>query len=212
MFKSENDQPLTGFIADLAIPHRAGARLMSFLASVTGGFMVWDGSAWAESITVILRALGLNVAATSSATGAVIYHLGPSSTEGLQRKMLVETLAPDAVETAMATAIPKGAIVRAVLANVQTALTGGGTTVTWSLGITGTVDKYGTAGYPTQADALTKNSKSSWLGDGSRLAADEKIKLCAAVTGGAAAGDTKLSAGTAKIVAIYDVPAALANA
>jgi hypothetical protein len=52
------------------------------------------------------------------------------------------------------------------------------------------------------------------VGDGARLAADEKIKLCAAVTGGAAAGDTKLSGTSAavKIVAIYDAPAALANA
>ena len=214
MLKFEDNDHLPGYIADLGILRRVSDRVKGVLGSVAGVALTWDGSDWVESIATALRALRVNIVPASAATGNVIDLVGSSVTEGLQRKMLVETLNPNAAETSMTAAVPKGAIVRAVLGNVQSALTGGGTTVTWSLGITGTVDKYGTAGYPTQADALTKNSKSSWLGDGARLAADETIKLCAAATGGAAAGDTKLSGASAavKIVVIYDMPAPLADA
>src|SRR3990167_8221750 len=64
-------------------------------------------------------------------TGAVVQRIGPSATEGWERRVYEETVSPSAVETALLT-LPVGHIVEAVWANAETALTGGGTTFTWS--------------------------------------------------------------------------------
>jgi hypothetical protein len=127
-------------------------------------------------------------------------------------KIIVETLSPSAIETSMTTAIPAGSLIRAVIANCQTALTGGGTTVTWSVGTTGDPDKYGSAGYPTQADSLAQNSKSNWVGAEQITTSTEQIVLTGAATGGAADGDTALTNGSVKIMVIYDTFDAMPNA
>ncbi len=190
----------------------------------TAATMMSNGLLYVNSITTLTGAIyaatycrgtALYAHPTASATAqlAQLVMGGTSWTEGLKTMVITETLTANAVEVSMTSAVPKGSVIRAVLANVQTELTGGGTTETWSLGITGDVDKYGTAGFPTQADSLAKNSKSSWISDAApRLAADETIKLCAAATGGASAGDTALTVGTVKVVVIYDTFGSLANA
>lgn len=162
--------------------------------------------------THVIRGTRLTYVGASS-SGITLSIDGPTSTEGLKRVVQEQTLSPNAIETSMSTVIPKGSVILAVLANVQTALTGGGTTATWSVGTTGDPDKYGTAGFPTPADSLAKNSKSSWIADNFvRLTADETIVLTGAATGGAADGDTALTVGSVRIVVIYDTFAALANA
>jgi hypothetical protein len=155
----------------------------------------------------------LLVAAGVVAAGVTATIWGPSGTEGLKRVVMEETLSPSAVETPLSNVVPKGSVVRGVFANAQAALTGGGTTVTWSVGNAGDPDKYGTAGFPTQADSLAKNSKSNWL-PSSRdwLAANETIVLTGTATGGAADGNTALTVGSVRIVVVYDTFAALADA
>jgi hypothetical protein len=125
----------------------------------------------------------------------------------------IETVACTAIENPLTTPIPQGANIRAVLGNCAANLTGGGTTATWSIGVTGDVDRYGTAGYPAQADSLAKNSKSNWLGNDSAnpAAGAVTLKICAAATGGASAGDTALTAGSVKVMVTYDMYIALPN-
>lgn len=142
----------------------------------------------------------------SAAAGQIAAQFGSTLTEGINIKVLDEVVACTQVENAMTTAVPKGGIILGVLANCDAALTGGGTTVTWSVGINGDVDKYGTAGFPTQADLLTKNSKSNFLQNldtAARLAADETILVCAAATGGASAGNTALTVGSVRVQVTY---------
>ena len=157
-------------------------------------------------------------------TGAVVQRIGPSATEGWERRVYEETVSPSAVETALLT-LPVGHIVEAVWANAETALTGGGTTFTWSLGITGDVDLYGTAsaddGFGAQGDSLAQNGKytrfgaqTAGAGDGigDFVAGTEAVKLIAAVTGGATAGDTALTVGSVKVRVQYLVMLALDDA
>jgi len=177
------------------------------------------GSAsWGDLFTLtsdkILSGLArINTVVAASASGAIAALLGPSATEGVKTVVQIETLSPAAVETAMATVIPKGSVVKAVLAICTAALTGGGTTATWSVGTAGDPDKYGTAGHPTAADSLAKNSKSNWMVGATveQLAADETIKLTGAATGGAADGNTALTVGSVKIMVTYETFAAFAN-
>lgn len=146
-----------------------------------------------------------------SATGVEADKVGSTTTGGMTQVVVEKTISPAAVETAVFT-VPKGSAIRAVLANVESALTGGSTTVTWSIGTAGDPDKYGTSGFPTQADALTKDSKSSFIATPTLLTSDEAIVLTGAATGGAADGDTALTVGSVRIVIIYDTYEALANA
>lgn len=123
-----------------------------------------------------------------------------------------KTVSPAAVETAVFT-VPAGAIIDLVQANCEAALTGGGTTATWSVGINGDVDKYGTAGlYPTQGNSLAQNSKSNWLATSVQLTSAEAVVLSGAAAGGAAAGDTALTVGSVRVVIIYRTYNPLANA
>jgi hypothetical protein len=121
------------------------------------------------------------------------------------------SVSPSAVETAVFS-VPAGSVIRLVQGNVQSALTGGGTTVTWSLGTAGDPDKYGTAGDPSPADSLAKNSKSSWAATPTHLTAAEPIVLTGCATGGAAEGDTALTVGSVRVVIVYDTYESLANA
>lgn len=184
-------------------------------ATVTWGGVTWSYAAGASSSSASVAALTvtgtlsmedgslLQRKGRGTGTGDVIERIGATATEGLELKVIDVTVTPAAVETAVAT-LPAGSIPIAVLGNVQAALTGGGTTVTWSLGTAGDPDKYGTAGLPTAAaDSLAKNSKSSWLGPFTQLTAAEPIVLTGAATGGASDGNTALSVGSVRVVIIY---------
>lgn len=164
--------------------------------------------------SVTLAAQEVAVTASASANPALALGTGSISgvTAGLQTKVQVETLSPAAVETSMSTTIPAGSVIRAVIANCESALTGGGTTVTWSVGTAADPDKYGTAGYPTQADSLAQNSKSNWTGAVQTGTSAETIVLTGAATGGAADGDTALTVGSVKIMVVYDTYDAMPDA
>jgi len=172
--------------------------------TTTGGAAGSDGLISLAGTTQIYRA--------GSASAALLRAYGPASGEGMDTMIVDITVSPAAVETAVFS-VPAGAVIRAVLGNCESALTGGGTTVTWSLGTAADPDKYGSAGlYPTQADSLAQNSKSNWIIGGTQLTGQEDIVLTGAVTGGAADGDTALTVGSVRVVIIYDTYNALANA
>lgn len=207
---------------EAAVRNNSGSRLFK----VTG-----DGAA---ELTGTLTAGGLTTAGTvqvsdgglllqlgaGTGTGDKIACLGVDATHGIATYVYQATVSPAAVETALFT-IPAMSVVDSVQSNVQTALTGGGTTVTHSIGITGDVDAYGTASNSgVQADLLTQNAKINTLGTttnagasiGVWSAATVSLKLIAAATGGAAVGDTALTAGSVLVRVVYRTLLPLANA
>lgn len=180
-------------------------------------FMLWDQSQDARIMggaAVDLYTQG------GSGTGVVIEVIGVDLTHGIKTSCYSATVSPAAVETALFT-IPAQSVVKSVQASVVTALTGGGTTVTFSIGLTGDVDLYGTATTAgVQADLLTINAKldcfgtrsaNAGAGIGVYVAATQALKLIAAATGGATAGDTALTVGSVKIRVVYETMMSLAN-
>lgn len=153
--------------------------------------------------------------------GRSIHVIGPDLTHGMKRVVFEATVTPAAVETALLT-LPANSCVESTQMNVEADLTGGGTTVTAGIGITGDVDAYGTLfSGGVQADLLTKNAKGDFCG---RIAANAgaslgvfspaavSIKLIAAATGGASAGDTALTVGSVKVRIVYTTMMSIADA
>lgn len=142
-------------------------------------------------------AIELRERATSA--GAVALRFGGIvATEGVELFVAENTVSPAAVETAICT-VPAGAVILSVQANCESALTGGGTTVTWAIGTTADPDKYG---YPG-SDTLAQNSKVNTIPAHAVLASPEAIVLSAAATGGTADGDTALTVGSVRVVVTY---------
>lgn len=146
---------------------------------------------------------------SNSGTGQVLRRVGATSSEGMEERVLDITVSPAAVETALMT-LPTNHVVDSVQACCMSALTGGGTTVTWGVGITGDVDAYGTVGNPT--DSLVKNGKLNAIGfKGSGAGASigvfssttVALKLIGAATGGTSAGNTALTVGSVRVVVRY---------
>lgn len=180
--------------------------------------MMWDQSQDAR----IMSGAAVDVyAQATTGTGQLVQIIGPDITHGFARYQYEATISPAAVETALFT-VPAMSRIVAVQANVETALTGGGTTVTFSIGITGDVDAYGTASNSgVQADLLTQNAKVNAMGTiaanagasiGVFSAATVALKLIAAATGGASAGDTALTVGSVKIRVLYETLLPMADA
>ena len=163
----------------------------------------------------------LFTAGAGTGTGDLVQVYGPDITHGWARYVYQADVTPAAVETALFT-VPAMSRLIVAQANVQSALTGGGTTVTFGIGITGDVDAYGTASNSgVQADLLTQNAKINAMAGiaanaGASLgvfsAATVALKLIAAATGGASAGDTALTVGTVRIRIVYETLLPLANA
>lgn len=180
---------------DLSI-NNAGVVALSTLISPTFAGQTLTGS-------------GLHTA-KDAITGAVLDVVGPDATHGWATYVWEKIVSPAAIETALFT-VPAESCVVAVQANCEAAFTSAGTTVTWSIGINGDVDLYGTAGAPT--DTLLKNGKLNYSGAANPPGAGagigvfskgaKAIVLAGAATGGATAGDTALTVGLAKIRVTY---------
>lgn len=140
---------------------------------------------------------------TGKGTGAgdVIERIGATATEGMELCVSDVIVSPAAVESAVCT-VPARSVILSVQANCQTVLTGGGTTVTWSLGTAATPDKYGTAGDGV-GDTLAANGKVNVFPAWALLTSAEDIKLTGCATGGAADGDTALTVGSVRVVTRY---------
>ena len=169
-------------------------------------------SATLNAPTVIIpdgAALALRGAGTG--TGDVVEQVGATSTEAFRLVVYDQTVNPAAVETNLLN-LPAGSVLVSVQAVCTAALTGGGTTVTWSIGTAGDPDHYGSAGYndidgSAAADSLAQNSKVTWFGNSAHAwaisSAAEQLVLTGAATGGAADGDTALTVGSVRVRVIY---------
>jgi len=146
----------------------------------------------------------------ASAAGETIATIGGAAAEGLNFKVIEETVdltAAGAKYVAMTTPIPAGAVILSVQANIEVLVVAGGTTVKVALGPNGgDVDKYGIT------SDLTLNQKISTIPDWAVLASETAIDVCGVVTDGSALGDTNLSAGSVRVRIVYLELAALADA
>lgn len=104
--------------------------------------------------------------------------------------------------------IPAGSKVKLAIIQILTLVVGGSTTVKLGLGTQGT-----SPSLLGKTAALTKNSQNGLVpaDAASLIASSTGIDLCGVVTGGAALGDTNVTAGTARVIIVYDKPAVLAN-
>jgi len=145
----------------------------------------------------------------SSVGGARVLTVGPDATHGLITTVieeLVDLTALGAKFKALSNPIPAGAVIRSVQGVIEELVVAGGTTVLVTLGLNGgTVDKYG------ETANLTLNQKIDVIPAHAVLAAPEQIDVCGAITGGAALGDTNISAGKVRVRIAYDVLASLAS-
>lgn len=108
----------------------------------------------------------------------------------------------------LTTAIPAGSSVLAVQANIEAAVTGGGTTVKVGIGLNGSAtNKYGVIA------ALTKNTKLNTINPALPvLAGNETIDVCGVTTAGNALGDTNITAGKVRVRVVYLALTSLADA
>lgn len=145
-----------------------------------------------------------------SAAGAAALGFGKTKAEGLQAKVIEETLDLTGLAAkfkAMTTAIPTGAVIVSAQVNVEATVVAGGTTVKVALGLNaGDVDKYGLGA------ALTQNTKITKVPDWAVLSGNEQIDVCGVISDGSALGDTNISAGSVRVRVVYLQAANLANA
>lgn len=144
-----------------------------------------------------------------TAAGAIAEGFGVTSAEGFQTVILEETISfadNVALYKALTASLPANAIVLCAQANIEAALTGGGTTAKLGLGTAADPDLYGLSA------ALTKNAKidhvpAAYAVIGSTTA----LRLSSCATNGAA-GDTALTVGSVRVRIVYRVPVSLADA
>jgi len=166
--------------------------------STSGAGVTADGVLLKDSGVIVPLAGVLQLRREGTGTGSVAARIGGSSNEGVEVIVFENDISPAAVETAVVT-VPAGTVILSVQSNVEVALTGGGTTVTYALGTAADPDKYG---YPG-SDTLAKNSKINTIPDWAVLGSSEAIVLSGAATGGTADGDTALTVGTVRVRIVY---------
>ena len=104
--------------------------------------------------------------------------------------------------------IPAGSKVKCATIQILTLVVGGSTTVKLGLGTNGT-----SPSLLGKTSALTKNAQNNVVpaDAASLIASSTGIDLCGVTTAGTALGDTNVTAGTARVIIVYDTPAVLAN-
>ncbi len=144
-----------------------------------------------------------------AAAAAVAQRFGASATEGLEIKVIDETVSgfTGAKSFDLTEDIPAGAVILSVQANIETTVVAGGTSVGIAIGIaSGDVDKYG------ETTVFTQNTKIDTIPDWAVLSGAEDVQIGIIVTGGASLGDTNASAGAVRVRIVYALPNSLDNA
>lgn len=143
----------------------------------------------------------MTIEGSGTGTGDVVTRYGATATEGLELRVYEETVTPAAVETNLLL-LPGASMVASVSANCDAALTGGGTTVTWSIGTTADPDLFCTAGNGA-GDTLLQNGKADVIDMSTFNGPAVQMALTGCVTGGATAGDTALTVGSVRVRVVY---------
>lgn len=104
--------------------------------------------------------------------------------------------------------IPAGSKVKCAIVQILTLVVGGSTTVKLGIGTHGT-----SPSLLGKTSALTKNAQNGLVpaDAASLIASSTAIDLNGVTTAGTALGDTNVTAGTARVIIVYDTPVVLAN-
>ncbi len=104
--------------------------------------------------------------------------------------------------------VPAGSKIKSAIIQILTLVVGGSTTVKLGLGTHGT-----SPSLLGKTAALTKNSQNGLVpaDAASLIASQTTIDLSGVTTAGTALGDTNVTAGTARVIIVYDTPAVLAD-
>jgi hypothetical protein len=141
------------------------------------------------------------------ASSVILAGFGATAAEGLQLLAVDEVVsfaANAALYKELTYLLPAGTVLLSAQANVNAALTGGGTTAKVGLGTEADPDLWGKT-----AD-LTKNAKISTIPDWAILAAPTAVRLSSCAADGSA-GDTALTVGSVRVRLIFLVPTDLAS-
>lgn len=172
------------------------------------GTTVTDGSATLTGGSLALP-LGSVQHSRSGTTGAIIRGFGATASEGLQEAIVEETIsfaANAALFKELAYLFPANAVIVSAQANIEAALTGGGTTAKVGLGTEADPDAYG------KTSALTKNAKIDTQPDAAAgFAAPTALRLSSCAADGSA-GDTALTVGSVRVRIVYRALVSLADA
>lgn len=149
----------------------------------------------------------LLTAGAAAPASALIF--GDTTAEGLRVRVIEEVVNLSGAGAAyknLTSAIPSGAVILGVQANIDALVVAGGTTVKVAIGIAaGDVDKYGLA------TGLTQNLKINTIPAHAVLGSSEQLAVCGVVTDGSALGDTNLSSGSVRVRIVYIDLLSLAN-
>ena len=140
-----------------------------------------------------------------AAAAAIAQRFGATATEGLEYRVIDETVALDAVSVDLTENVPAGAVILSVQGNQETAGATGGTTDNVGIGPTANPDLYS----PVVGD-VTLNGKIDTIPDWAVLSSAEDIQVNA-VTSAGAIGDTAVG-GTHRVRIVYMALASLDDA
>jgi hypothetical protein len=196
---------LTGNVTGNLTGDSAGTHTGAVVGNVTGN-VTGNSTGIHTGATTVPDGSVLTLAGAGGTAGDIVQYIGGAS-EGMHLVVFDAVISPAAVETAVLT-VPAQSVVMSCQANVATALTGGGTTVTFGVGTAGDPDKYGAPA----VDGLTQNTKLNFIPAYAFLTGPEAVVLTGAAAGGTADGDTALSVGTVRVRVVYWTLNSLDNA
>lgn len=167
---------------------------------------VTAGTVTASKGLVVDASKALDVLGLSSgaAAAAVAMRFGGSANEGLEIKVIDETVNPAAVETDLTEDVPSGAVILSAQINVESAGSAAGTTSAYGLGTSGDPDKYG------ETSDLTQNQKIDTIPDWAVLSGAEDVTV-RGTNGSGADGDSS-PGGSVRVRIVYAVPNSLDDA
>lgn len=143
-----------------------------------------------------------------STSGSITQGWGKTSAEGLQEVTVEETVsfaANAALYKELTAQLPTNAVLLCIQANIESALTGGGTTAKVGLGTSSDPDAYG------KTSVLTKDAKITTVPAHAVIASPTTLRLSSCAADGSA-GNTALTVGSVRVRYTYRVPVDLANA
>jgi len=136
-----------------------------------------------------------------SIEGNPALRFGGSITEGLEVRVMeeeVDLVSAGAKFVALSNTIPIGSVILSVQANIDEAVTAGGTTVSISIGTNGVdPDLYGFV------NSLSQNAKIDTIPDWEVLGDNVQLDVCGTIADGTALGDTNLSDGIVRVRIVY---------
>jgi len=182
------------------------------VAGVTAGTVTASKAAIVDANKDLgdFRNVGVAGAATHKAGAAaagVAQRFGASATEGLEIKVIDETISnlTGGVNVDLTEDVPAGAVILSAQLNIQTLVVAAGTSAKVGLGTVADPDKYGIT------SGKTKNLKIDTIPEHAVLSGAEDVQVSMCATNGDV-GDSAASAGAVRVRIVYAVPNSLDDA